>query len=398
MSIIIIGGGMVGLSMGILLAKQNIKTTLIDRQPIQTNDHIENDGRASAIAYGSYEIFKRFDVWPFLEKHAGPILDIRVTDQDATQHLHYDHQLVGEHPMGYMIHNQAIQQGLFACAKTLSDLTILPETAYQLVERKKEGVTVTLDNGDKLDAQLLIAADGRRSNLRKLAGISVVEKNYHQTAIICSVKHEKHHQYVAQERFLAPGPFAVLPLADGFHSSLVWTEKTAIAPHFLAMKKEEMEIQIQQRMTEYLGQVTLASPCFSYPLNMIRSHHYISDRLALIGDAAHGIHPLAGQGFNLAIRGAACLADLAAEYRECGLDLGSTTLLKRYEKQRFFDSDSLIAITTGLNHLFSNQLFVYSAARRFGLSVVNRLPLLKKQFMRHAMGNETCKVDPATKH
>lgn len=383
----IIGGGLTGLTLACALAARNISTVVIETNDPATITNAKSDGRCSAIAYGSYKIFDAIGVWDAMRDFAGPILDIRVSDNDSSLFLHYDHALVGNEPMGYMVENHVMLKALYQKAQTLDMLTILAPAHYRTIERDAHKVTVTLEDGGIITSELLCAADGKHSRIREAANIQTAQHNYHQTGIVCTIAHEHNHNGVAQERFLATGPFAVLPMQGGHHSSLVWTEHTDLAPLYLAMNDEDFIEQIQQRVGGHLGKITIAGNRFSYPLTLVHANRYTDRRLALVGDSAHGIHPLAGQGFNIGIRDVEKLTNILTEQQKLGADLGNEHALTHYDTLRKFDSTSLIAITTGLNTLFASQLLPIKIARRLGMAAVNKAPALKKFFMHHAMGN-----------
>lgn len=374
------------MTLGTMLARAGIETVIIDKEDIAASLEQKTDGRASAIAYGSFSILEKAGIWSFLAEDASPIKQIRVSDQDSSHYLHYDNRLVGKKDLGYMVENHSIKQGLYQAVQTQPQLKFIAPAAYQNIHRDTHGVTVTLEDGRVFQAALLIAADGRSSRIRRDAHIPATTKPYGQTGIVCNVTHEKHHQFTAQERFLSPGPFAILPLKGGHHSSLVWTEAEHIAPLLLKMSESRLNEEMRLRFGDYLGQVKISSPVFSYPLTLHHAKYYSATRLALVGDAAHGIHPLAGQGYNLGIRSAEVLAKEIISQHALGLDIGSDAMLKRYEQACYFDSNSLIGITGGLNHLFTSDITPVKLVRRLGLSVVNSLRPVKKMLMRHAMG------------
>lgn len=383
---IIIGAGLTGMTMACSLAANDIPVTVIEQADINDIRKKESDGRTSAISYGSVEIFKKIGLWDTMQDHAGAILDIHITDGNSPVFLHYDHKLVGSHPMGYIIENYHIRESLFKRAAELKNLTIISPAKYTSVERNQNNVRVTLENGEVLDAALLIAAEGRMSKIRKQAGIKTTGWTYDQHGIVCTVKHEKNHDGIAYERFLAAGPFAILPMQGGYHSSIVWTEKSELAPLFMAMDDVEFLEHLESRFGDFLGRLEVVGKRFCYPLALSHAARYSDTRLALIGDAAHGIHPIAGQGFNLGIRDVPVLTDLIVQQKNLGLDIGTASILSEYEKLRKYDSTSLIAITDILNRLFSNNIFPLKIARQIGLGAIEKLPGVKKFFMRHAMG------------
>jgi 2-octaprenyl-6-methoxyphenol hydroxylase len=391
--ITIVGAGLVGMTSACALAALGLDIAVLDSANPDEMRKKESDGRTCAIAAGSAGFFRKIGVWNDMLPNAGEILDIRVTDCNSTIFLHYDHKLIGDEPMGYIIENYHLRDALFKRAKEFSGnnkgkITMLAPAKYSQIEFGEDGCVVHLADNEIIESQLIIAADGKYSNIRKLAGISTHDWQYNQSGIVCTIAHENHHQNIAQERFLPEGPFAVLPMQGGYHSSLVWTEQTHLVPIYLAMNNAEVEEQIIMRAGEYLGKVKLASRMYSYPLSLCKAKNYIGRRLALIGDAAHAMHPLAGQGFNLGIRDVVELEALLARYIGVGSDLGNRDMLLQYQAARMADSISLIGITDILNRAFSNNILPLKAARRVGMAAVNQILPLKKFFMKHAMGIE----------
>lgn len=399
----IIGAGLVGMTTACALAKLGINVVVIDSADLNEVRKKESDGRTCAIAAGSANFFKEIDLWNFLKNNAGKILDIRVTDGNSPLFLHYDHKLVGDQPMGYIIENYHSREALFNKAEEFNKesnskgtIAIYAPEKYNEIEFRENECIVKLESGKKITSRLLIAADGKNSNIRKIAGIETNNWDYDQLGIVCTIKHSNHHQNIAQERFLPEGPFAVLPMHGGHHSSLVWTEKTNLAKIYLSMNEDEIIEQIRMRTGEYLGDISLASKVYSYPLSLCKAKQYVAKNLILIGDAAHAMHPLAGQGFNVGIRDAEELFKILKNtniefYKDKNLvqpqlDDALEDCLLQYEKARMADSISLLAITDILNKLFSNNILPFRAARRLGLAFVNKTPPLKKFFMRHAMG------------
>lgn len=386
--VIIAGGGISGLTSACALAKTGLHVVLIDQKSL-TPSHSTNtltDGRCYAIAYGSHLILQEAGIWEHIKDEASPILDIRVSDQSSSSFLHYNHHLVGELPLGFMVPSDDLHIAALSTIKKAAHVTIMDNITIEHIERNSHNTNVTLSNNIQIQAALLIAADGKISSVRTSAAIPTITHDYKQTAIVCTIEHEKHHHHLAQERFLKTGPFAALPLKGGHHSSLVWVERTPLAPLYLEMNPDECAEQIQKRLGNYLGKISIVSPRFSYPLTLVHAKYYTDTRLALIGDATHGIHPLAGQGLNLGIRDIGVLSTLIKKQVSLGLDIGSPALLKEYESLRKFDSWSLISITHGLNYLFESNLLPIKFTRRLGMAIINRLPSVKARLMRHAMG------------
>jgi 2-octaprenyl-6-methoxyphenol hydroxylase len=393
--IIIAGGGLVGNALAIALAKGGIAVTVVDPLPRTAQIADTFDGRTSAISSGSVRILSRLGVWAHVAPHAQPIHDIRVCDQDKPGYVHYSDKEVGE-PFGYIVENQVLRRGLYQALEAQSGIRMVQDTVARFAVSGAAAVA-TLASGTTLRAPLLIAADGRFSNLRPQAEIPHRIISYDQTAIVCVMEHEHPHAGLALEKFYPAGPFALLPLVDApshahypHRCGVVWTESDADAPHYLALSDAEFDAELQRRVGDpaqsYWGQVRAVGKRFSYPLKLMHAERFVGERFALVGDAAHGIHPIAGQGVNLGYRDVAALEEILVEQRQLGMDVGNAAALARYERWRRFDSFSMTASTDLLNRLFSNHLPGLSLVRRAGLVAVNHLPPVKQYFMRHAMG------------
>ena len=388
--IAIVGGGLSGLSLAIACAAAGIDTAVIDREEPAKFRDAAYDGRTTAIAYGSQQVLKGIGVWDALSAHAEPIREIRVADGDSPLFLHYDRAEIDAEALGYIVENRLLRAALQERAESLPALTLLAPIAVEHVEFGDAQARLTLDDGRRIAASLVVGADGRHSPMREAAGIKTWRKSYCQIAIVCVVRHEKPHRGVAVEHFRAAGPFAILPMTtstDGAHrSSIVWTEEEHDAPALLALDDANFARQLASRFGDFLGSLEPEPGRWSYPLMLIQAERYAAPRLALIGDAAHVIHPIAGQGWNLGVRDIAALAELLVDGHRLGLDLGSGELLRRYERWRRFDSLTLTTVTDGLNRLFANDFPPLKLARDIGLAAVNHAPGLKRFFMRHAMG------------
>lgn len=388
--VLVIGGGMAGMTLGNALANAGVATAVIDSSAADELLDAGYDGRASAIAWGSSQVFRGIGLWPYLEAEAGPILDIRVADGTveagpSTLFLHYDHHDVGDDPFGYMIENRAIRRGLLAHAETLEKLTLIAPARVAELERDTGGVTAILEDGRTVRARLAVGAEGRQSPTRESAGIPVTNMPYGQTAIVCTLAHECEHDGVAVEYFLPSGPFAMLPMTNR-RMNIVWTERSELVPGFMALDDAAFLAELRRRFGDWLGKIELTGPRFAYPLSLQHAARYTDRRLALIGDAAHGIHPIAGQGLNLGLRDVAALAEAILDARRVGLDIGGADVLAHYERWRRFDTVLLAGVTDLLTRLFSNDNPPLRLARDLGLAAVDRLPPLKKFLMRHAMG------------
>ncbi len=381
----IAGGGLVGLSLGVALARAGLDTVVMDGEDPARTRGAEFDGRVCSIAYGSKRVLDGIGVWDGMVGDAEPILEIRVSDQDAPFFLHYDHREVGDDPLGWIVENRVTRTALLDAAAECAKLRHLAPVSVSELSPAGERIEAGLVDGRRISARLAVAADGRQSRLRQAAAIRTVDWSYAQTGIVCTVHHARPHRGIAHERFLPAGPFAILPMTER-RSSIVWTEKASLAPHLLGLGESEFQAELASRFGDFLGALEIAGPRWSYPIALTHANRYAGERLALAGDAAHAIHPLAGQGFNLGVRDVAALAELIVDRHRLGLDIGAPDLLARYQSWRRFDAMTLIAVTDGLNRLFSNDIAPLRLARDLGLAAVNRTPRLKRLIMRHAMG------------
>lgn len=390
----VIGGGLAGLTQAIALARHGLSVAVIDREDPARALAAGFDGRVSAIALASQRMLAGIGLWTHVSE-AQPMWDIRVSDGDSLLFVHYDHRDLGDQPFGYMVENRVMRQAQQGAIAELPSLDLMaPMTAAQIdygLAGSGAPARLVLADGRQIEARLVIGADGRQSAIRQQAGIRTLNWSYNQTGIVCTVGHELPHGGVAQERFLPAGPFAILPMtdaADGTHrSSLVWTEPTQRAAAIMALNDADFAAEMRQRFGDGYGETRILGPRWSYPLTFLLAQRYTDHRLALIGDAAHGIHPIAGQGLNLGLRDIAALTESLVDAKRLGLDIGRVDVLERYERWRRFDNVALSAVTDGLTRLFSNDIAPIRVARDLGLGVVERIPPLKKLFMRHAMGD-----------
>ncbi|MFQ5954790.1 MAG: UbiH/UbiF/VisC/COQ6 family ubiquinone biosynthesis hydroxylase [Kiloniellales bacterium] len=387
--VLVVGGGLVGTTLAAALGGAGVAVVLVERADPADLAAVGFDGRVSAIALGSANLLGAIGVWERVAE-AEPIRDIRVSDGDARGRasrlfLHYDHRELGDRPFGYMVENRVLRAALYARLAELGAVRVLAPVAVDALERGPRRVEARLADGRRVVARLAVGADGRRSALRRRAGIGVITWPYAQTSIVCTVAHQRPHNGVAHEHFLPGGPFAVLPMT-GRRSAVVWTESNRLAPHMLALGEPEFGGEMTRRFGDSLGRLRPVGPRWSYPLSLLHAERYIDRRLALIGDAAHAIHPIAGQGLNLGFRDVAALAEAVVDARRLGLDIGEVPVLQRYQRWRRFDTLLLAAVTDGLNRLFSNDLTPVRLIRDLGLGAVNRAAPLKRFFTRHAMG------------
>ncbi|SMF09508.1 2-octaprenyl-6-methoxyphenol hydroxylase [Tistlia consotensis] len=399
----IAGGGLAGLTLGCALAGAGLEVAVVDAEAPATALDEPFDGRASAIALGSQRLLRGIGVWRHVGADAAPIHDIRVSDGRVGEaasrlFLHYDVEEVagelGPEPggpaMGWIVENRVTRRALHRRAAELPTLRHLAPARVEGAERGESRAVMTLADGRRVTAPLVVACDGRNSPLRQAAGIPMTRWDYPQDGIVATLIHALDHEGVAHEHFLPSGPFAVLPLTDlpdGRHrSSLVWTERREVADGVMRLDDAAFSREIERRFGDSLGRIEVAGRRWRYPLGLQLAQRTIDRRLALVGDAAHVIHPIAGQGFNLGLRDIGALAEVLVDARRLGLDLGSAPVLERYQRWRRFDNLALVAVTDGLNRLFSNDLGSLRLARDLGLAAVNRAAPLKRLFMRHAMG------------
>jgi 2-octaprenyl-6-methoxyphenol hydroxylase len=382
----IVGGGLVGATLALALGGAGFRVALIDREPPAAKTSDAYDGRASAIALGSKHVLAGLALWPSLARDAGPIRDIRVSDGPSRLFLHYDHREVSDEALGYIVENRHLRRALAGALDACPAIARRAPVALQALERSADAATLALGDGTRLAARLVIGADGRSSRVREAAGIAITAWRYPQTAIVCSVRHERPHHAVAHERFLDAGPFALLPLKDPHRASIVWTESNRRVDTMLALDDAGLSRAMTERFGDTLGALAIEGGRWTWPLGLHHAQRYVDARLALVGDAAHGIHPIAGQGLNLGLRDVAALAEVLVDARRLGLDIGDAGVLERYQRWRRPDNVALVVATDSLNRLFTTDLAPVRLARDLGLAAVNQLPPLKRLFMRHAMG------------
>ena len=388
--VVISGGGMVGLPLGLALAQGGFKTLVADGAAPARVLEPKFDGRVSALAYASVRMLSALGVWEGLAPDAQPIHEILVSDGAVGRpaspfSLHFDAEEIGAKALGHLAENRHIRAALYEVVARTPNLELVAPAVVKSFAVESGGATVTLADGEEITCALVIAADGRDSRLRNDTGIGVIGWSYPQTGIVATVEHEQPHNGVAYEHFLPSGPFAILPMT-GNRSSIVWTEDAALAPHIVKLPDAEFAAELQARFGDFLGAIEPVGPRWTYPLSLMQAERYTARRLALIGEAAHVIHPIAGQGLNVGIRDCAALAEAVIDARRLGLDIGDDSVLERYQRWRRLDAVLLAGVTDGLNRLFSNRIAPLKLARDLGLAAVNRMPPLKRLLMQHAMG------------
>ncbi len=392
--IVIVGGGLTGLATAAALSAERnappFQVTMIDAGDPAKQREAAFDGRASAITATSKRMFKALGVWPALAGDAQPMEKIVVTDSrlDAPARpalLQFGESDFPGEPSAYMIENRHLYAALYDRVVDRGVVRLVTGARATEFGFDTGQAVVDLEDGARHSASLIAAADGRSSRLRQTAGIETVNWGYPQSGIVTTVEHARPHHGRAEENFLPAGPFAILPL-KGNRSSLVWTEETEVAERIMQLDDAGFKAELVRRFGAHLGEVVPVGPRFSYPLSMHVARSYVAPRLALLGDAAHGIHPIAGLGFNLALRDVAALADVLQAKARLGLDIGSEAVLQDYEAWRRFDNLKVALMSDGLNRLFSNDNQALRAARDLGITVVNHLAPLKRFFMREAAG------------
>jgi 2-octaprenyl-6-methoxyphenol hydroxylase len=386
--VIILGGGLVGATLALALDAHGLSATVIDPADPAVILAPGFDGRASAIASASGRMLDAIGIGSALAGHGCAIRHIRVSDGLEPGKLDFRPD-AGDGALGTMYENKRLRTALFEAATAARHVDLRMQTRATDVVRGPAGVTATLDSGATVTAPLLIAAEGRNSPTREAAGIAVARWQYDHAAIVGAFHHEYPHEDIAYEIFYPAGPFALLPLPDdeiGHRSAIVWSVKGEDGPAMMKLGDRAFLAEASKRMGGFLGELTAPSPRASYPLGFHHAARITAERLVLVGDAAHGIHPIAGQGLNLGLRDVATLAEVLVEGKRLGLDLGDPALLARYQRWRGLDTFMVAAATDTLTRLFGIPGKTASAVRRFGISAVDRLPPLKNRFMAEARG------------
>lgn len=384
--VMIVGGGPVGLSMALTLCRfmPELEVALCDRRPFT----VPNDARAFALGAGVTRVLETLDIWDAVSGEASPIARMEITDSGESDisrplFLSFDGDVVPGRPYAHMVPNRALTAALLA--ELDGNVTMLPPAAATALDGSTGIARVALDDESLVEAGLVIAADGGQSALRSMAGIETVTHDYRQAGLVTTISHELPHEQTAWEHFRPAGPFASLPL-PGNRSSLVWTESAEQADWIKAQPLEVQTQQIAEAMGHTLGEVTLDEPIQSFPLSLRLARSLVAPRLALIGDAAHVIHPIAGQGLNLGLKDVAQLAEVIIDAVRLGEDHGSLNVLERYQRQRRLDTALMAMATDSLNRLFSNNSAALRAIRDLGLGLVDRVPPLKSALIRQAAG------------
>lgn len=396
----VVGAGLNGSLLALAAGRAGLRTALIDRMPLEALAAAGFDGRTTAVAYSSQRLFAALGIWDAVAAEAEPIRDIRISDaghdgRESPLHLHFDHREVSSGdrepaPMGWIVENRFLRTALLQQLADCPQVELIAPDEVTNTTRDASRAELLLRSGRRVVTSLVASAEGRFGATREDAGIGAQRWSYGQTAIVLVARHERPHRGVAQEKFLPGGPFAILPMTDGpdgeHRSSIVWTERTELARRLLELDPSRFQAEFARRFGDHLGAVAPIGARWSYPLWLVHADRYIDTRLVLVGDAAHGIHPIAGQGYNLGIRDIAALVEVLVDSKRLGLDIGAADTLERYVRWRRTDNFTMVAGTDLLVWLFSNDIKPLRLARDLGLAAVNRMPALRRFFVRHAMG------------
>jgi 2-octaprenyl-6-methoxyphenol hydroxylase len=389
--ILIAGGGLNGPALALALAQGGFRVTVIDARPAPARAEAGFDGRAYALAIASVRLLTAIGVWSVIADKAQPMLEIKASDGRAGEgaapfFLHFDNAEIEEGPMGYMLEDRHLYAAFLQAMQATPSVTLLSGETVVAQVVGPSGVTVTLASGRTLTAGLLVGCDGRGSGVASRAGIRRVGWGYGQTALVTAIRHEKDHHGVAQQFFMPSGPLAILPLKGGHHSSIVWSETDATAAAIQALPDAEYLEALRPRFGDFLGKISLAGERFTYPLSLSLAERFTAPRIALVGDAAHGVHPIAGQGLNLGLRDVAALAEVLILARRRGEDPGSPAALDEYQRWRRFDATALALGMDTVNRVFSSDNPLLRLGRDLGMGMVNALPSLRRGFIRQAAG------------
>lgn len=388
--LLIVGGGLNGPALALAAAEAGLSSTVIDALPEPTRKNAAFDGRAYALALASVRLLQNLGIWHRVAENAQPMLEIKVSDGRAGEgpspfFLHFDHAEIEEGPMGHMLEDRYLRRALIEAMAEQPLITQVSNDTVMAQESDATGVTVTLASGKTLTGRLLIGADGRASGAAARAGIRRTGWGYGQTALVAAIEHELPHHGIAHQFFMPPGPLAILPL-PGNVSSIVWSETDATAARFAALPDADFMEVLRPRFGDFLGAIKLRGARYTYPLSLTVANSFVADRLALIGDAAHGMHPIAGQGLNAGLRDVAALAQVMTEAARRGEDIAAPDVLARYQQWRRFDTATLAMATDLTNRLFSNDNPLLRAARDLGMGALGHMPRLRRGFIREAAG------------
>jgi 2-octaprenyl-6-methoxyphenol hydroxylase len=388
--VLIVGGGLNGPALALALAQGGVSSLVLDAAPRAERERADFDGRAYALALSSRRMLEALGLWAGLAAKAQAIEEIVVSDGRAGAgaspfFLHFDRGEIDEGPMGHFLEDRWLRAALAAAVEAEPRIEARHGVEVTSQEAAPGGIAARLADGTRLAGRLLVGCDGRAGRTAARAGIGRIGWDYRQTSLVCAVEHELPHRGVAHQFFMPEGPLAILPL-PGSRSSIVWTEARERAAAIERLDDGAYLAALRPRFGDFLGDFRLTGARYSYPLGLSLAERFTADRVALVGDAAHGIHPLAGQGLNLGLRDVAALAEVLAAARRRGQDLGAPDVLAAYQRWRRFDATALAAATDGLNRLFSNDNTALRLGRDLGLGLVGRLPALRRALIREAAG------------
>lgn len=388
--LIIVGGGLNGPALALAAAQAGLTSCVVDALPLATRQDAEFDGRSYALARSSQRMLDRLGLWESLQDHAQPmnqikVSDGRVGDAGVFLGLHFDSAEIEDGPMGFMVEDRYLRRVLLEALAGSDLITQRAEAMVVAQETRPEGASVTLADGEVLTGRLLVGADGQKSGVATRAGIRRMGWGYRQVALVCAIAHEEPHGGVAHQLFLPAGPLAILPLT-GNRSSIVWSERDGRAQAINALPGAEYLQVLRPRFGDFLGEISLAGARYTYPLNLSLARAFTAERVALVGDAAHRMHPIAGQGLNAGLRDVAALAHVIAHSARRGEDFASPAVLSRYAQWRRFDTASLATSTDLFNRLFSNDNPLLRLGRDLGMAAINAAPGLRRSFIREAAG------------
>ncbi|WP_309663684.1 UbiH/UbiF/VisC/COQ6 family ubiquinone biosynthesis hydroxylase [Tabrizicola sp.] len=389
--VVIAGGGLNGPALALALAGSGFRVIVVDARPAPARAEAGFDGRAYALAIASKRLLTVIGVWGRVADRAQPIVEIKASDGRAGEgsapfFLHFDSAEIEEGPMGFLLEDRYLYAAFLAAMAEARGVTLLSGETVVAQDVSAQGVAVTLASGRVLSARLLVGCDGRGSGVATRAGISRVGWGYGQTALVTAIRHEKDHRGIAQQFFMPSGPLAILPLKGGFHSSIVWSEGEAQAAAIQALPDDQYLAALRPRFGDFLGEISLAGARFTYPLSLSLAERFVAPRVALVGDAAHGVHPIAGQGLNLGLRDVGALAEVLTDAARRGEDIGAVGVLEGYQRWRRFDATALALGMDGVNRLFSNDNPLLRLGRDLGMGIVGAVPSLRRRFIRQAAG------------
>ena len=387
--LLIVGGGLNGPALALAAANAGLSVTIIDALPVSARLSSDFDGRGYALSLGSQKLLKAIKLWDAVAPKAQPILDVKVTDgkpgeAPAPFMLEFDHAEIDDGPVGFMIEDRYLRRVFLDALNDHPNITQVEGTVSGQ-DILPNGAQLTLSDGSTCVGKLIVGCDGRGSGTAARAGIKRTGWGYKQTALVCAVQHEKPHGGCAHQYFLPSGPLAILPLPNN-QSSIVWTESDKVAHQIQALNDEDYLAVLKPRFGDFLGEISLAGGRFTYPLNITLANAFYAPRVALVGDAAHGMHPIAGQGLNAGLKDVGALTEVLIEAHRRGEDIGREDVLARYSQWRRFDIATMALMTDTFNKLFSNDNPMLRLVRDLGMGAVNALPNVRREAIREAAG------------